>query len=438
MRWLSILTLSFLTTTSAVAASRSVQAVAGPGEKHESFGACSNGHPQFPGEHFRITNEAWPLYAWTAEPFDPAKPSVLFFNGGPGQSSHGRDWKLDGWNVIFWDQRGIACSKPESRSAYLDHSNYSISSTADDAVKIVDLFGLQDVSLLAVSYGTAPATVFAHRHPERVRSIVLEGTLANGSRELQDRSHAQKILIRFFDDLSEEKRSQLRAWSKIPGISPTWYSRVGYYFLQLNDGLSKFDLFLDRVAEMGFPDPSFFDNFGEYEFEDDPLGFSAVVFAAIACGELSQDVGGSTSGLIVSDDALLPVEDSRAKPLCAKYGFSRTRDFLAAEYPVETKIIYFQGVLDGATEATQAIEHFHSVPQDEASLYLRVDGGHSPLLGEITDRFSGQMDLQERYRRYLSEALMGEDPDLSAENTVVWKLAKNPGRSPENDKRSAH
>lgn len=416
-----------LTTATALAASGAATDLRTLNEAHPAFGSCKNGHPKFPQEHFRITTDEWPLYAWTTEPFDPEKPSVLFFNGGPGQSSHGQTWTLDGWNVIFWDQRGIACSKPEYLSSYLDQFSYSISGTADDALKVLDLYGLEEVSLLAVSYGTAPATVFAHRFPDRVRSIVLEGTLANGSRELHDLAHAQKILIRFFDDLTQEDQDRLRSWSKLPGISPTWFSRVGYYFLTLNDGLSKFELFLDRLAEMGVPDPSFFNNFGDRAFEDDPLGFSAVVFAAIACGELSQGIDGSTSGLVLTEQSLSPTEDNSAKLLCAKYGVSKKRDFLASNFPIVKPVIYFQGVLDGATEATQAIEHFRQVPQNGASLYLRVDGGHSPLLGEITDGFSNQPSLQQRYRKYLSQALLGEEPDLSAENTAVWKHARSPG-----------
>ncbi len=430
MRWLSTFTAWSLAITSALVATQAVSHVIGSEETHESYGACASGHPNFPNEHFRITKEEeWPLYSWTPEPFDPGKPSVLFFNGGPGQSSHGQEWTLPGWNVIFWDQRGVACSKPKSKSAYLDQSRYSIEGTADDALKILELYGISKVSLLAVSYGTAPATVFAHRYPGHVRSLVLEGTLANGTRELHDLAHAQKILIRFFDDLPPDDQTMLRSWSTLPGISPTWFSRLGYYFLTLNDGLTKLGLFLDRLKEMGVPDPSFFDNFGDREFDDDPLGFSAVVFAAVACGELSQGIDGSTSGLVVSNQALVLAEDNGAKRLCAKYGFRKTHDFLAANYPVENKIIYFQGVLDGATEATQAIEHFRSVPQNGASLYLRVDGGHSPLLGEITDRFSNQPHLQERYRGYLSQALYGEDPNLEAENMVIWKLAKHPGHA---------
>lgn len=423
--------LSLLVANGIFANTSGLTTIANANAVHETFGACQKGHPKYSKEHFRITNDEWPLYAWTAEPFDPEKPSVLFFNGGPGQSSHGNDWTLAGWNVIFWDQRGVGCSKPKLNSTYLEQSHYSIEKTADDALKVLELYQLKSVSLLAVSYGTAPATVFAHRYPDLVRSIVLEGTLANGTRELQDLSHAQKILIRFFEDLPKDQQDLLRSWSNLPGISPTWFSRVGYYFLTLNDGLTKLRLFLSRLGELGVPDASFFNNFGGRAFDDDPLDFSAVVFAAIACGELSQGLDGSTSGLIVSDESLLLAEDNSAKQLCARYGFAKTRDFLASEYPVHSKVIYFQGVLDGATEATQAIEHFRSVPQSGASLFLRVDGGHSPLLGEITDRFSNQPNLQQRYRSYLSQALLGETPDLTAENTVVWKLAELPTRQGE-------
>lgn len=391
----------------------------------EALQSCSTGHPNFPNEHYRRTTEEWPLYAWTADAFDSNLPTVLFFNGGPGQSSHGDDWKIPGWNVIFWDQRGVACSKPKTWETYLDQSQYSIEGTARDARKILDLFEVQTASLLAVSYGTAPATVMAHLFPERVTALVLEGTLSNGGRELQDLAHAQKILVRYFNGLPIAKQNVLRGWATLPGITPTWFSRVGYYFLTLNDGLSKLNLFFERLMELDdLPDVSFFDNFGGREFGDDPLGFSAVTFSAIACGELSQGVEDSTAGLIVGEKEILSVEDNSAKALCTKYGFKKTADFLALNYPVQRKITYFQGVLDGATEAPQAIEHFRSVPQYEANLFLRTDGGHSPLLGEIRDKFPNSPDLQRRYLDYLILALKGEDPDLAVENGAVWKHTK--------------
>lgn len=393
------------------------------------FPSCSSGHPKYPHENFRMTLDDWPLYSWTPEPFDSKKPSVLFFNGGPGQSSHGQDWTLEGWNVIYWDQRGVGCSKPNKEEQYYSQEFYSIEGTAKDARKILELYGLDEVSVLAVSYGTAPATVFAHLYPQQTRALVLEGTLFSGARDLHDLSHAQKILIRFFQELPKLEQDRMREWSKIPGITPTWFSRVGYYFLTLNDGLTKMRMFFERLIETGVLEASFFNNFGDRQFEDDPLGFSAVVFSAVACGELSQGIAGSTAGLVVSANELMITEDNSAKQLCSKYGFDRTKDFLAADYPLKKKVIYFQGVLDGATEATQAIEHFKTVPQANATLYLRVDGGHSPLLGEITDRYSNQPNLQVRYRDYLKSALLGIDPDVSAENSKVWKVTRR--RSPD-------
>ncbi len=383
--------------------------------------SCNNIHPRFQNEISRWTHGQWALYTWTQQPFDSKLPTVLFFNGGPGQSSHGADWTLPGWNVIFWDQRGVGCSKPLSPSQYYDQTSYSSESTAHDAKAILDLYGVKKASLLAVSYGTVPATIFAHKYPDRTQSVVLEGTLFSGEQNLHNSKHAQKVLIHFFNSLPANIKSTLYEWSELEGIIPTWYSRVGYYFLTLNDGLSKLELFFNQLIQYGNMDTEFFSNFGPREFEDEYFGFSAVVFSAIACGELSQGVEESHGGLILKRDGFYRAEDNGSKNLCKKYKFTTTLDYIASQFPVHVPVTYFQGVLDSATEATHAVSHFKSVPQKQAYLYLRTNGGHSPLLEDLFDPYSKNEKLKTRYTQYLQQALLGKQINFKDNDDRVWK-----------------
>ncbi len=71
--------------------------------------------------------------------------------------------------ITAYDLRG------HGRSELLP-TGYSIPQMADDLVALLDHLGLERVHLLGHSFGGAIALLFAHRHPERVHSVILADT----------------------------------------------------------------------------------------------------------------------------------------------------------------------------------------------------------------------------------------------------------------------
>ena len=70
--------------------------------------------------------------------FSPDKKTIIYFNGGPGGTSFSTDFNmLDDVNVIYFNQRGAAFSRPESQELFLNQDYYSSENTARDALEIV-------------------------------------------------------------------------------------------------------------------------------------------------------------------------------------------------------------------------------------------------------------------------------------------------------------
>jgi 3-oxoadipate enol-lactonase len=93
----------------------------------------------------------------------------------PGLGSDAGTWATflpvlkDGYKSILLENRGSARStKPEGP--------YTTESMAEDAVALLDHLGIEQVHLIGKSMGGMIAQIFAARHPERVRSLVLACT----------------------------------------------------------------------------------------------------------------------------------------------------------------------------------------------------------------------------------------------------------------------
>ncbi len=137
----------------------------------------------------------------------PAKGTVAVNPGGPGETSIDKAeafaWGLEGLlkdhDLLLVDPRGSGTSQPvpcgvtdaEYRFGTRDQqraavercaknlgpktAGYTSAATADDIDAIRAHLGVQKLSLYGLSYGTYLMPVYASRHPERVRSIVLSG-----------------------------------------------------------------------------------------------------------------------------------------------------------------------------------------------------------------------------------------------------------------------
>jgi proline iminopeptidase len=94
-----------------------------------------------------------------------------------------------GYNLLVFDQRGIAFSRPQE-SLYQNLDFYSSLNTALDLEEIRKKLGLQQLIIYGASYGTVPATIYSSLFPERVLFAILEGTFYT---EMAKASHLQVV-----------------------------------------------------------------------------------------------------------------------------------------------------------------------------------------------------------------------------------------------------
>jgi proline iminopeptidase len=101
---------------------------------------------------------------------------VVLIHGGPGFTS---DYLADDLgpmarhhSLLVYDQRGIGRSTLVSDSTALAAERY-----VEDLEAIRKHFGLEQLTLFGHSWGAAPATLYAMQYPERVRRMILVGTI---------------------------------------------------------------------------------------------------------------------------------------------------------------------------------------------------------------------------------------------------------------------
>src|SRR3954449_5976652 len=156
---------------------------------------------------------------------DPALPTarstVAFNPGGPGDAVIGNAamWSetfadlLDDHDLLLIDPRGtrrshpIRCgltSIPATRKGFVRAIGicgrrlgrparaYTSAATADDFEAVRAHLGIPKLDLYGVSYGTYLMTVFAQRHPDAVRSIVLSSAFPLGF-DMWGRANAQAV-----------------------------------------------------------------------------------------------------------------------------------------------------------------------------------------------------------------------------------------------------
>jgi len=132
----------------------------------------------------------------------PVIGTVVPHEGGPGYSTTDSTWGyrrmygplLHRRNMLLIDQRGTGLSEPLRCPALQDlkisyavaagrcgrslgdrADDYSSAVSADDTAKVIERLGLGPVDLYGDSYGTFFQQVFAGRHPDLVRSVILDG-----------------------------------------------------------------------------------------------------------------------------------------------------------------------------------------------------------------------------------------------------------------------
>ncbi len=166
----------------------------------------------------------------------PEPDPIVFFDGGPGAGGTRPEFMgrfTEGWghlrserDFVFLDQRGtgasngMPCPGPfpggeeslfgtlfpadhldrcaEELSVRADLRLYSTSIATDDADELLEWLGYAKVNLAGFSYGTRMALTFLQRHPDRVRTVHINGVAPNGVNvHLYDALNVDRALERF-------------------------------------------------------------------------------------------------------------------------------------------------------------------------------------------------------------------------------------------------
>lgn len=148
---------------------------------------------------------------------------VILIHGGPGFTS---DYLTDDLapmardhRVFVYDQRGIGKSTLVSDSAALAAQRY-----VEDLEAIRIHLGLEQLTLLGHSWGAAPAALYAMQYPQRVRRMILVGTIPFLRSELEA---AFRRMAAGRDSVTQRRMNEL---ARIREANPTDLSACREYY----------------------------------------------------------------------------------------------------------------------------------------------------------------------------------------------------------------
>lgn len=116
---------------------------------------------------------------------------LVFLHGWPldgREVAHQMNGLSDAHSVIAWDAPGAGASTDP-------HEGATLNDWADWLAEFVQMLDLDDVHIAGLSWGGGLALAFAHRHPDRVRSLVLMSAYAGWRGSLPDEEVRRRLAL---------------------------------------------------------------------------------------------------------------------------------------------------------------------------------------------------------------------------------------------------
>ena len=113
---------------------------------------------------------------------NPKGIPVLYLHGGPGAGIWAKDRRYFNprkFNVLLFDQRGSGKSKP-----FASTKNNTTWKLVEDINALLNHLEINKVLLFGGSWGSTLALVYAIKHPERVKALILRGIFLGTKKEL--------------------------------------------------------------------------------------------------------------------------------------------------------------------------------------------------------------------------------------------------------------
>ncbi len=374
-----------------------------------------------PLDYSKATSGQMKIFYRLPKELDSNKPTIFYFYGGPGGTSLFSDMEKQAtnFNIVYMDQRGTGFSRPEKFSELQNPENFSSEFIAEDAARVIRFLQLSKVSVYGHSYGTLVATIFASRFPDLTQALVLEGVLFSGEKDLWEAPHRVKILQKFFDSLPQEIREKILELSQSGSIPADWVSIIAQKEMYEPNFQILFEKKLRNLVSISSEAriEAIKENVDKSYMFEESIYFGAYMFHQIACQELNAGKAGSTWSAVFENGKLKPVSEAMT-PLCLTIPGMQSRldrTYHSVDYPLQVPVTYFQGTLDGATEAPAAINHYKLVPQKQAQLILMKGSGHSPLSTCLFNVDEGNRNCpsREKFQALIEKAFLGHELDTS-------------------------
>jgi proline iminopeptidase len=117
----------------------------------------------------------------------PNGKPALFLHGGPGSGcSAGARQYFDPavYRAVLFDQRGAGRSRPSASNADADLSTNTTAHLIADIERLREHLGIDNWTVLGVSWGTTLALAYAQTHPKRIAALVLALVTTTSRREV--------------------------------------------------------------------------------------------------------------------------------------------------------------------------------------------------------------------------------------------------------------
>ena len=367
------------------------------------------------------------IYAWTKKPFNNKLKTMIFVSGGPGSHEHESTFDLSEWNVVFFDQRGIACSKPQNKQIYLDRSFYRSDYTAKDINEIRKYLKLGQVSVYGVSYGTIPAHLYGYFYPQNTRAVVLEGTVYRSDDLFFQNSTRQTYVEKYFNQLPQAIQNKVSKYSLKSELEKNWFSRLVSMLLYSDDSEKLLNDFLNNVFNA---DESttliLLKNFSEHPPVSETDFSGAVMQAMIGCQEMSMNRSGLSFYSNLQNGQLVPDQKNHFQDLyCKPLGFNDTdqnKSYFAEQFRTKVFTSYIQGESDGATPADLALLHFEKATLNHAQFLLSKNGGHISTYSSLASGYESKDSVKSK-SDFLKVLLNGRR--LNSDELSLLKMTTN-------------
>lgn len=117
---------------------------------------------------------------------NPSGTPAVYLHGGPGAGATTGARRLfdsEWFHAVLLDQRGCGRSRPLADNPAADLSTNTTDHLVSDIERVRQHLGIERWVVVGVSWGSTLALVYAQRHPESVRAVVLGAVSAGTRRE---------------------------------------------------------------------------------------------------------------------------------------------------------------------------------------------------------------------------------------------------------------